>query len=54
MLPRSWLKGTLDKLDVNEVKLQRGCFRQLLQLLQPLIRVFSATSGMFSQDLSCN
>ena len=61
MLPRSWLKVVLDRLDVNETKLQshHHDFRQLLQSLESVIRALLfppsvAESGTCDPHLSCN
>jgi len=59
MLPRSWLKVVLDRLDVNETKLQSHHFQQLLQSLESVIRALLfppsvAESGMCNPHLSCN
>jgi hypothetical protein len=52
LLPRSWLKGVLDRLDVERAKAQGCRFRRLLQPVAHLIHSLHppADSGMLKQQ----
>jgi len=54
MLPRSWLQRVLDRLDVEEAKVQGCRFRRLLQPVGRLIHALhpSAPPGMFNVQIA--